>query len=481
MDKIKQVRKNMINNRSKFIKNITNISILLLITFAVLLTSHFINYTRIKAHEAYLHEIDTRSLIVYFDGIEVGEVRNKDAVDNILYYVKRDLEEKYEIGINFHNEITYKESHAEDENLTTASKLYDAIKSKVSFGIVGYGIEVNGEILGILDSEQEANEILDAIKKPYIDKMEEEAADVIDLSYAENVRIVELDTDFSKLDDPDTLLKVLQRGTDEEKIHIVEMGDSFWSISREYNLTVDDLIAANPSVNPALIHPGDELSLIIPKPYIGVETKSKVVLEEKIEYETEYQYVSYLYNDEYRVKKSGEYGIAEVEAIITRQNGLEVEREVLSETVVLEPVTKIILQGTKEPPPKKGTGYFINPLPSGYISSRFGPRWGGYHYGLDLSESQGTAIKAADGGVVIFAGWRGGYGNLVEVDHGGGFTTRYAHCSVIYVTVGEKVYQGKTLALVGNTGISTGPHVHFEVRKYGTPENPQNYIGIQYR
>jgi len=100
---------------------------------------------------------------------------------------------------------------------------------------------------------------------------------------------------------------------------------------------------------------------------------------------------------------------------------------------------------------------------------------------MDIGARIGTPIKAADGGSVIYAGWYGDYGYMVEIDHGGGFTTRYAHNSQIYVSVGEKVYQGKTIASVGNTGWSTGPHVHFEVRKYGSTVNPQSYIGIQYR
>lgn len=101
--------------------------------------------------------------------------------------------------------------------------------------------------------------------------------------------------------------------------------------------------------------------------------------------------------------------------------------------------------------------------------------------GQDMAKAAGSAIKAADGGTVLFAGWSGSYGYMVDIDHGGGFTTRYAHCSDIYVSVGEKVYQGKIIAAVGSTGVSSGPHLHFEVRKYGSVVNPASYIGTQYR
>ena len=87
-----------------------------------------------------------------------------------------------------------------------------------------------------------------------------------------------------------------------------------------------------------------------------------------------------------------------------------------------------------------------------------------------------TKIYAADGGTVSFAGWKGGYGNLVIVDHGGFYQTYYAHCSEILVSEGDQVYQGQNIALVGSTGNSTGPHLHFEVRYNGEPMNPLDYL-----
>ena len=152
----------------------------------------------------------------------------------------------------------------------------------------------------------------------------------------------------------------------------------------------------------------------------------------------------------------------------------------VSEKVISNPTTQVIVTGTQNPPPKKGTGYFINPLPTNHISSAFGSRSGGYHTGQDMTSCIGTSVKAADGGTVVFAGRSGSYGLMVEIDHGKGFTTRYAHCSSISVAVGEKVYQGMVIGKVGMTGVTTGPHLHFEVRKYGTPVNPAGYLNSSY-
>jgi len=113
---------------------------------------------------------------------------------------------------------------------------------------------------------------------------------------------------------------------------------------------------------------------------------------------------------------------------------------------------------------------------SGPIASGFGPRWGKMHEGIDISVGTGTPVRAAAGGTVIYAGWLGGYGNLVVVDHGGGLSTAYAHNSSLPVGQGASVDAGTVIALSGNTGDSSGPHVHFEVRVNGSAVDPLQYL-----
>lgn len=113
-----------------------------------------------------------------------------------------------------------------------------------------------------------------------------------------------------------------------------------------------------------------------------------------------------------------------------------------------------------------GFGYRIHPI--------FGVRR--FHSGIDLATPYGTLVKAADGGQVIQAGYFGGYGNSVMLYHGGGFATWYAHLSSINVSIGQFVQRGQVIGLVGSTGWSTGPHLHFEVRINGAPQNPRAYL-----
>ena len=113
---------------------------------------------------------------------------------------------------------------------------------------------------------------------------------------------------------------------------------------------------------------------------------------------------------------------------------------------------------------------------SGAITSGFGPRWGRMHEGLDIAGSSGTPIAAAATGTVISAGWSGGYGQLVVLDHGNGLSTAYAHLSSISVSIGQTVPQGSAVGGMGTTGNSTGVHLHFEVRVNGGAVDPLGYL-----
>ena len=125
------------------------------------------------------------------------------------------------------------------------------------------------------------------------------------------------------------------------------------------------------------------------------------------------------------------------------------------------------------------TGTFARPTNSGYyISSGYGPRWGSFHSGIDITAGgcYGANIYASAAGTVITASYHWSYGNYVVIDHGGGYSTLYAHCSALNVSVGQQVSQGQVIAKIGSTGQSTGPHLHFEVRINGTRQNPSNYV-----
>lgn len=185
------------------------------------------------------------------------------------------------------------------------------------------------------------------------------------------------------------------------------------------------------------------------------------------------------YEDYKEVTRKGKKGKAETTYRVTYVDGVETQRSQINYEVLKNPVDKIVTVGTKE---KLGlpTGNFLWPTPAcNYIFSGFGSREDGNHKGIDISGAgiYGTDVLASDGGTVICANFHDyGYGYHIEIDHGNGFVTRYAHLSDIYVSVGDKVEQGEVIGAVGSTGNSEGPHLHFEVIVNGSQVDPTIYV-----
>ncbi|MGB4439582.1 MAG: M23 family metallopeptidase [Sedimentibacter sp.] len=460
---------------SKFKEQIKGAISLLCATTLVLSGSYAVGY--LDTHENNVFPTESYSILV--DGNEVCKVRQQDLLKPTIKKIESDLEKTANLDLVIENKFEEVTSMAKDSEITSPDDLYNVLKSEINYSLLAYSIKVNGESVGIVDTEYDAQNVINDVKSYFTKNIDQNT--IIEVNTAENIEIEQVKVDNSQLQKPEDVKNYIIRGTDKEEKYTVEEGDTYWTIAEYFNMSLDDLISANPTADSELIQIGDELNLLVPKPFVNVQVKRKVTQEEKIDYETKYEYVSYMYNDEKTVKTDGEYGLSKIESIVTEQNGIQIAKNVVAEKVITNPKAEVIVTGTQDPPPSKGTGYFINPLPASNISSRFGSRSGGFHTGLDMAKSSGSQIKAADGGTVVFAGWSGSYGYMVEIDHGGGFTTRYAHCSAIYVSRGEKVYQGKVVGLVGMTGVATGPHLHFEVRKYGNAVNPSNYIGVQYR
>lgn len=210
------------------------------------------------------------------------------------------------------------------------------------------------------------------------------------------------------------------------------------------------------------------------EPLLHVQAKVEVVETKSVPFETEYVKVSSLYKGDKQTVTKGQNGTDEITSIVTLVNGKVVESEVQTVNRIKEPVTQVIREGTKVAT-VTGSGRFVWPT-QGYISSRYGYRWGSLHRGLDIAAAAGTPIVAADAGVVIFSGTRGNYGKLIEIDHGNGYVTRYAHCSQLVVAKGARVSRGQLIAKVGRTGFATGNHVHFEVLYRGVNKDPLPFL-----
>lgn len=176
------------------------------------------------------------------------------------------------------------------------------------------------------------------------------------------------------------------------------------------------------------------------------------------------------------------YAIAEAEYKTVENCVSELYKKNVTNTKVAQAETVIPKAAYTGPSVKTNLGITLIKPVSGTISSRFGIRSRDNHKGLDISAPKGTAIKASAAGTVTFAGFGSntngysGYGNIVVVKSTGSVTILYGHCSALYVKTGQKVTQGQVIAAVGSTGISTGNHLHFEIRYNGKAIDPQNYL-----
>lgn len=269
----------------------------------------------------------------------------------------------------------------------------------------------------------------------------------------------------------DDAFKLLTEGGKREAVYIAEKTESLESIAKRYGMTLDEIKSLNPNWEDPVTK-GSKLKVLEKAPLIEMTLEEVVVNVEDVPFQTVTKEDDTMIKTQRQVERAGVPGQRETSVRIQSQNGKTISSIVEGSRMSREAVDEIVRVGTKQ---SLATGKFINPT-VGRFTSPFGPRWGRFHYGIDIANSVGTDIKAADGGIVTRAGSAGSYGNLIIIDHQNGTSTRYAHLSRIDVKVGQAVEQGQSIAKMGNTGRSTGSHLHFEVRVGGVAQNPLNYV-----
>lgn len=302
---------------------------------------------------------------------------------------------------------------------------------------------------------------------------------VTNLDFGENVEVVQAYVDSNQISTLEEAIELVTKDQEKSTVYEVESGDSLSVIAEKNETTIEQIVAMNKETIPdenATIRVGDEIKVTIPEPELSVVRTEQVYYEE--EYDEEIQYVDNdsWYTTETQVLQEPVTGFRKVVADITYRNNEEEDRTIVYEDVVVKAVAKIVERGTKTPPT------YLKPISGGRLSSGFGrrsaPKRGAstYHKGIDWAVPTGTAVAASSGGTVIKAGWGSGYGYCVYIRHPDGKVTRYGHLSKVLVKSGQTVRQGEKIALSGNTGVSTGPHLHFEILVNGTQVNPLNYL-----
>lgn len=431
-------------------------------TLSVVGIAFFVNSITAYEYSYYGKVLGTaKSKSTVYDTIEVlGDRLSKSSGANVSLNVERDIEFKTVRGFGL-------KTDSPDDILNTLTYMKDLQVNAFSIVVAG-----NTEV--ILEDETTAKNVLRDIRNAYAG--EKPGVEYTDVHYTKDVVVEEVSVKLGDIWNAQDAKKYLMTGSIVDHTHTVGQYESYTEILEMYGLNAAQLRAANPDVDLESLSPGQVLQLSAPEPIINVASTEIATYYENIDFGTQYIDNALIYEGETEVKSDGIYGQNEIVASITRINGQEITKDIISTTKISNPVDQVLYRGTKPVPEKLGTGTFIVPMKSYSITSRVGWRWGRMHKGIDLANSTGTKIYAADGGIVTFAGWENGYGYVVKIDHGGLLTTVYAHCSKIIVSQGEKVYQGQNIALVGSTGNSTGPHLHFEIWYNGEFKNPEDYL-----
>jgi len=333
-----------------------------------------------------------------------------------------------------------------------------------------YAVYVNDSLICAALSEDIVKNVLDKIKSQFSED------DVnAEIGFVENISIRKEFIPVGYVRSADGVYAALTSPLEGQKTYAVTANDTIWGIANKFAMSVDEIYCLNKDLND-IIHEGDEIIINKSEPLVRVQSKYIYKGEKAIPYETDEVQDFDLQSGKKTVVTAGVEGKKYVVEEVVKQNGEVIETNVISEEILSQPVAATVKVGMKKSLSSVATTGRLSRPVYGTISSRFGYRARGFHSGLDIAAPTGTPITAADGGTVNFSGWNGGYGYLVRIDHGGGFETYYGHCSAMLVSVGDKVSKGDIIAKVGNTGNSTGPHCHFEVRVNGVAQNPSNYL-----
>ena len=414
---------------------------------------------------------------VFVDDKSIGIIKTTEdlqTAEDLQKLALDDLAKKEGAKVEVNEKVSFVPVRASKDELISISDAASKVANNFTFKVEASVITVDGTPVATVKNQDEANKILNDVKNKYVNKDVKQAAEP---TFVQDVKIENKyvkDTDIINNEDA---LSALTANKDQGKEYEIKEGDTLFEIAINNDMSLEELLSANPGLTEnSLLKIGSKINIIVPTPLLSVVTYEEATYNEVIPKKVETVKNDKEYKTYKKVLTQGKDGSKQVTAKITKVNGVEQKRDVLSEKVIAEPTVEKVEVGTLNTPPKKSIGSFIYPV-NGRLSSGYGARWGTTHKGIDLAAPAGTPIKASDGGTVVFSGWNsGGYGYMVKIDHGNGYQTIYAHNTKNAVTKGQKVAQGEVIGYVGSTGNSTGNHVHFEVLKNGVSQNPINYL-----
>lgn len=442
---------------------------------------------------------------VYLNGKSLGIIESKQTLEDYVNEKQQDLKNKYNVdnvyipqGLKIRQETTY------NEETESVEEIYNKISSEEDFTINGYTVTItdikeNGtsdtqkikEYLYILD-ESILKEAVNDVVKSFVDETEYEEylnETTKDLAsegeIIENVYIKEqisikkgrIPANQKIYQTEQELAQYLLFGTNEKnKIYKVKAGDSIKEIANQNEMSPEEFLIANQDISDenALLYEGQEVVISYINPVITIVEETHSVKKESIRYKTIEKTDENLMPGHYEVIQKGKKGESIITRKIEKQNGKITEAIIVSSEVITEPINKIVKTGSSVDWAWPTVSNYTITEYFGYVlRSDIGETVTRSHDGIDIAGlGCGSPIYATNSGTVVYASWGSGLGNEIEISHGNGITSTYAHLNSIYVSVGQQVKKGDRIGAMGNTGYSFGCHLHFQMEKNGTLFDP---------
>lgn len=363
---------------------------------------------------------------ININGNAIAYVSSKEEIEKIGKEVISEIDKRFNNNINVLDEITYKKVVASKSALSSDEAVKRNITNSMGIEVNAVEMRVDGRRIGIIANETEGAKVIELVGQHYLKS--------IDLS---NKKVV---------------------------------------------AAKNKIAYTTQKVNIGNVYTPEELAESIiqssknGKAILDIETSGETRETASISFSTVINWSDSLMKGQTQTKSKGENGSKIVQKQVTMINGIKTGEKVIKETIVEKPKDAVVIKGTKTDA-KDAISATAMAVPSrGAITSAFGQRWGRMHEGMDIAGKTGDPIYSALEGKVIYAGWESGYGLVIKLSHSGNIQTIYGHCSSIGVKIGQNIKKGEVIGKVGSTGNSTGPHLHFEVRINGKPENPAKYI-----
>jgi len=362
---------------------------------------------------AYADHVDNSHMVTVYqvelNGKEIGVVSNPTVIQEWLNTNLKKSEKQNNVsGLELADRVTFRKEKIFNGRYDNEA-VFETLSKETELKVSAVKVEVGGKIVGYATNQQEIDKAFSQLKQRCVGNsknnitaasLDDERTKVKQVKFKESISTGESSVPVSEILSSDKLVQVLSKGLSPSIIHTVREGDCLGCIANKYGVKLSDILANNPEINEnTLLQLGQQVNVSESKPLVTAEVTEEVVKNEGIPSQLETRTNDNLPKGETRVIQPGKEGAKRVTYQVIKENGKTVERKIIQEEIITQPIAKIVERGTKVIS-SRGSRNMMWPA-NGVLTSRYGQRWGRLHKGLDIAGS--GSIKATESGKVLFA------------------------------------------------------------------------------